>query len=314
MQRRTFLQSSAAIATASWFSPTVDAAEPSDRKFKLSLRSFSIGVKAGQREQIELAAKHGFEACNGDTRYLAKASTDEVGELLGRMKELEVVWGGASLPVEFRKDEAAFQQDLKELPARAKAWKSAGGSRMGTYLMPAHDELTYTENMKQHAERLRSCATVLADHEIRLGLEYVGPQTLLVSKRYPFLHTMAETQDLIAAIGGDNVGLLLDSWHWYTAGETVDDLLKLSNDEVVECDWNDAPKGVAREDQIDNQRELPMATGVIDMQGFVDALVKIGYDGPVRAEPFNAVLNAMQNDAACAATAKAMKRAAALVS
>ena len=125
---------------------------------------------------------------------------------------------------------------------------------------------------------------------------------------------MAETQDLIAATGQSNVGLLLDSWHWYTAGESVDDILKLSNDEVVECDLNDAPKGRTREEQIDNQRELPMATGVIDMKGFMNALVKIGYDGPVRAEPFNQPLNAMDNDEACAATAKAMKAAAELVS
>ena len=36
--------------------------------------------------------------------------------LLAKMTQLGVVWGGASLPVEFRKDETTFQADLKELP------------------------------------------------------------------------------------------------------------------------------------------------------------------------------------------------------
>ena len=34
---------------------------------------------------------------------------------------------------------------------------------------------------------------------------------------------------------------------------------------------------------MDLSRELPCATGVIDLATFLGALVKIGYDGPVRA-------------------------------
>ena len=56
-----------------------------------------------------------------------------------------------------------------------------------------------------------------------------------------------------------------------------------------------------------------MATGVIDAGAFLNALNAIGFDGPVRAEPFNRVLNDMDNDAACAATAAAMKKAFALI-
>ena len=55
------------------------------------------------------------------------------------------------------------------------------------------------------------------------------------------------------------------------------------------------------------------ATGVIDLAAFLGALVKIGYDGPVRAEPFNKKLRAMPNEEAMAATAAAMKKAFALV-
>ncbi|MEO5822081.1 MAG: hypothetical protein ABIT71_16375 [Vicinamibacteraceae bacterium] len=41
----------------------------------------------------------------------------------------------------------------------------------------------------------------------------------------------------------------------------------------------------------------------------VAALARIAYDGPVRAEPFHAALNALDDDAACAATSQAMRRA-----
>ena len=104
-----------------------------------------------------------------------------------------------------------------------------------------------------------------------------------------------------------------DSWHWYTAGDTVEDLLSLKNQDVVACDLNDAPAGLDRNAQIDSQRELPAATGVIDLKTFLGALVEIGYDGPIRAEPFNKPLNDLDDEAALSATAKAMRKAFALV-
>jgi sugar phosphate isomerase/epimerase len=74
-------------------------------------------------------------------------------------------------------------------------------------------------------------------------------------------------------------------------------------------DLNDAPAGVPKEEQKDGQRELPCATGVIDLAAFMKALERIGYDGPARAEPFNRALNELDNEAACAATIKAMRKA-----
>jgi len=49
------------------------------------------------------------------------------------------------------------------------------------------------------------------------------------------------------------------------------------------------------------------------MKGFLGALVKIGYDGPVRAEPFKAELRQLPRDEAMDRTAKSMKTAFALI-
>jgi sugar phosphate isomerase/epimerase len=106
---------------------------------------------------------------------------------------------------------------------------------------------------------------------------------------------------------------MLDSWHWYTAHETEADLLSLRNADVVCCHLNDAPKGIPVDQQVDNRRDLPAATGVIDLKGFLGGLVKIGYDGPIMAEPFRPELSRMPRDEALAAVAAAMKKAFALV-
>ena len=60
--------------------------------------------------------------------------------------------------------------------------------------------------------------------------------------------------------------------------------------------------------QNDNQPRRPSR-----MQWILAALVKIDYDGPVRAEPFNKRLNDMPNEQACATTIDAMNKAFALI-
>lgn len=314
LTRRTMLSSVTAMGVAAVSAKTF--ATPNIQKprlFTMDLRGGSIGVGVGQLEANELAAKYGFESVNPDPRFLASLDQSGQSDLLARMKEQKLAWGAAGLPVEFRQDEAKFSEGLRELPSLAKAMQQAGVTRVGTWLRPMHDELTYVANFRQHARRLRECVKILADHGQRFGMEYVGPKTLWASSRHSFIHSMAETRDLIAEIGMDNVGFVLDSWHWYTAHETVEDLKTLTNHDIVACDLNDAPDGIPTDEQIDSKRELPATTGVINLQAFLQTLVEIGYNGPVRAEPFNAALNALDNDAACKATATAMKKAFSLI-
>ena len=282
-----------------------------ERKFTIDLCPGRIGVRGGQQQIIDLAAKHGFESVEPFASYLAEISADELAGVVEHLQAKKLVWGAAGLPVEFRKDQAQFETDLKRLPRIAAALQAAGVRRIGTWLMPSHDQLTYMANFQQHTQRLSAVANVLNDHGLIFGLEYVGPHTSWTSKRFAFIHTLEETLELIASIDAQNVGLILDSWHWYTAEETLDDLKSVTAEQIVAVDLNDAPSGVPVQQQIDGRRELPAATGVIDVEAFLRYLVDIGYDGPVRAEPFNQKLNEMDDEAAVAATSKAMQRAVA---
>jgi sugar phosphate isomerase/epimerase len=282
-------------------------------KMKIYLSCGAIGVKASMSQALDYAAQYGFEAIEADASWLTSASDSDVARFLDRMKEKHIVWAQAGLPVEFRKSEADFQAGIKTLPATAKALKRAGVERVGTWILPMHPELTYLENFKQHARRLREAASILGDQGCRLGMEYVGPKTLWASSRYTFIHTMREMKELIAEMGTGNAGIVLDSWHWYTAGESVADLKTLTNHDVISVDTNDAPVGIPVDQQVDGKRELTCATGVIDIAGFLNALNSIGCDAPVRCEPFNAPLRAMAPDQALQATSAAMKKAFALI-
>ncbi len=310
--RRMILQFGAA-ALASSRVVAATASTNVGRKFTMDLRCGSIGVNADQTLAIDLAAKYGFESVTPEAEFLATLSDAQSSELVAQLSEKKLVWGAGGLSVDFRNDEATFKTGLKQLPALAAALQRAGATRIGTWLKPFSNELTYVENFRQHGQRLRECVKILNDHGLRFGMEYVGPKTLWASARHSFIHTMAETKDLIAEIGQPNVGLILDSWHWYTAHETVDALKTLTNKDIIACDLNDAPSGIEIDQQLDQRRELPSATGVIDLKSFLSTLVELGYDGPVRAEPFNESLNKLDNEPAVEATAAAMKKAFSLV-
>lgn len=283
------------------------------RKMTISLSPGAIGVKANQHQAVEYAHFYGFEAVEPQGEYLASLDSAQIKALAGDVKSKKLQWGTAGLPVEYRKDQATFDAGLTKLPAICRALQTAGALRMSTWLMPASDELTYVQNVKQHATRLGAIAKICKDHGMRLGLEYVGPKTLWTSKRYPFIHTMAETKDLIAAIGTGNVGFVLDTWHWQLAGEGAAELKTLTNADIVSIDLNDAPSGIPADQQIDSKREIPLATGVLDMKTFLTTLHSLGCDAPARCEPFNAALRALPPEQALAKVADSMKRAMALI-
>jgi sugar phosphate isomerase/epimerase len=317
LSRRDFINKTVAtsltIGVVSAAVPEVLASESKSRKMTIDLVCGAIGVSANQREAIELAARHGFESVGVDGAYLASLSDDQLAELKALVKSKSLVFGAAGLPVEFRRDQDKFEETLKGLPAVASGLQRAGLDRISTWLTPCDGKSTYLQNFHQHTARLGEVAKVLKDHNVRLGLEYVGPKTSWSSQRYPFIHTMAEMKELIAAINTGNVGLQLDSWHWWNAGETAADILSLKGSDIIAIDLNDAPAGIPKDQQVDNHRELPCATGVIDLAAFLNALNQIGYDGPIRAEPFNQAVNKMSKDDACAAAAAALKKAFALL-
>ena len=304
--RREFVYRGLAVAAAA----AIGNAQAATRKFTIAFVPGSIGIKADQGRSIELAAKYGFESVQP---FGPQLLNEGVGRYVEALQSNNLKWAAARLSLSLRGDEDTYSSALAKLPQEAKALKQAGVTRVGTAISSSSDTLNYLENFKLTSRRLRETASVLEDYGLRLGLEYLGTKRLWTARRHAFVHSMKECQQLIAEAGKSNVGLVIDSWHWWTARDTIGDIMKLSNSEIVSADLNDAPRGIERELQYDNQRELPATTGMIDAKAFLGAFVKIGYDGPIRAEPFNKRLDDMDDEQASETTAAAMKKAFALV-
>jgi len=252
--------------------------------------SFSVPVE----QALDLARTNGFGGLDLPLAELGqRAAHTSLEDVKATFDRAGVRRGAWSLPVDFRADDETYRAGMADLPGYARLAQALGSPWCFTWILPFSDTLDHAANMTYHVTRLRPIAQILAEHGCRLGLEFVGPATMRADHRHAFIHTIDGALELGRRIGTGNTGLLLDCWHWYTSHATVADIDHLSADQVVYVHVNDAPLGRDVDKQIDTQRLLPGASGVIDIVGFLQALARIGYDGPIAVEPFNAAVEAL---------------------
>ncbi len=278
----------------------------------INLNPGDVGIDVTFDQLIALAARHGFQGIEMPGPPTITAA--DCPAVADKMKAAGLRFGAFALPVEFRAEPAQFQQDLAALPDCAAVAQALGCTRTYTYIVPGHNQLDRAANFDHHVKSLRPTAAVLADHGVRLALEFIGPKTLRDLFKHPFIHTMTDMLELCDAVRpdaapADSVGVLLDAYHWWTSAATEDDLLtNLNNDNIVYVHVNDGVAGRTRDQQMDLERTLPCATGLIDAATFVRALKTLNYDGPVTAEPFDDSLAALTPDQTAERTIAAIRK------
>lgn len=252
----------------------------------------AIGIRGLTLAQsIELAHKTGFGGIDLSIREAAELAgehgTDYVRALFADASVRPGQWG---LPVAWNKDDQ-WEKDLEELPRLAALGRDLGCTRTATWCLSGSNERPYEENFRWHVARFRPIAEVLARYDCRLGIEFLGPKTIRDRFQYEFIYTLGGMIELANAIGTGNVGLLLDAWHLYTSGDPLDVMDTITARDVVTVHVNDAPEGLTLDTYMDNDRRLPMETGVIDLPAFIGKLDAMGYDGPITPEPFSKRVN-----------------------
>ena len=196
--------------------------------------------------------------------------------------------------MDFRKDDATFEASLAQLDEAARFAAAIHCPRTFTYIMSSSDTPA-AELRATYKTRFVKSAQILAKHNVRLGLEFLGPLELRKKFKYEFIWKMA---DMLAFVKecGENVGLTLDSWHWHWAGATTQDILTAGRQRIVNVHFNDAPN-VPPEQAHDNQRLLP-GEGVINLVGFLRALHEIGYRDSLSVEVFGRLNDKTPEEAA----------------
>src|SRR3954452_4348311 len=245
----------------------------------LSLNSVLLSNRVQWPEFARLAAKVGFPG----TDVMLKAALQEgATSTVALLKELNLRPAVLDFPVEFRKDDSAFESTLPALRPAAEFGAAISCPRMVTYITSSSD--TPKEELRTvYKRRFTACAQGLAEHGVRLGLEFLGPLHIRKAHKYEFIWQMNDMLEF-AKECGPNVGLLLDSWHWHHAGATTEDIIAAGRDRIVHVHFNDSPN-LPPEQIHDNQRLLP-GEGVINLTGFLQALQRIHYNDALSVEVF----------------------------
>ncbi|MEE6164351.1 MULTISPECIES: sugar phosphate isomerase/epimerase family protein [unclassified Mycolicibacterium] len=133
---------------------------------------------------------------------------------------------------------------------------------------------------------LRDLADQAAEHGTRIALETMP---------FSIISTVPLGADILTAAAHPGVGLLVDAWHVFRAGTSLDELRSaLTPDMVFGVELDDAAADVAGslfEDTVENR--LLCGEGTFDLAGLVRALRDVGFDGPWGVEILSATFRTL---------------------
>jgi len=269
----------------------------------------SIGHVLPFEESCRLAQQFGFDAINADRHFLREHGPAQAIKL---MKQHNLKPGAFAFSAAFNEcySDVDFEQSLAEFEQDLSLCRDAGFTCCVGYVQPSSNTLDYYDHFTLLCRRMKRIKPLLEAYAVRLGLEFIGPTTMRRQRRFDFIHTIDGIRALIAAANSqDCVGIKLDALHWYTSGAGLLDIEKLSPEEVVYVEINDGLKGdFDRFTLPEFQRELPGATGIIDLTGMLKKLDALGFDGPIVVEPWNEQVREMSPSDAIEKTKIALDR------
>jgi 2-keto-myo-inositol isomerase len=142
---------------------------------------------------------------------------------------------------------------------------------------PRPQGATDREVFDESVRVLREISEKFKDHRVRFAFEFLGFGWCSVS-------TLEADWAIVKAVDRPNIGLVLDTFHFYAGGSSVAEILAVNPEKIFIFHINDSenlPKG-----QLQDSHRLFPGEGVIPLAEIVSNVRKIGYDGPVSLEMF----------------------------
>ncbi|HNS52960.1 MAG TPA: sugar phosphate isomerase/epimerase family protein [Anaerolineae bacterium] len=124
-------------------------------------------------------------------------------------------------------------------------------------------------------EALCKLAEVASPYGVRLALEFLAPAGCSV-------RTLAQGSEIVEATGRDDVGLVLDTYHFFVGGSSEQSLDSVDMRRLFLVHINDV-EGKPLSELTDGDRLLP-GEGVVPLDPIVQSLRRRGYDGAYSLE------------------------------
>lgn len=133
-------------------------------------------------------------------------------------------------------------------------------------------DLDEDEAIRVTGANVRAAADIAAHHGLDIYLEPLA---------WAKLNRCRHALDLIEEAGRDNVGIALDTWHFWTTGDTLDEVRALPKELIKAVHLSDGLDLDRKHDVPDQSvhRNVVIGGGSIPLQQWVNAVKDTGYDG-----------------------------------
>lgn len=141
---------------------------------------------------------------------------------------------------------------------------------------PSRNPSSY-EVIEESVQVLRELASIAERHGVSLAFEFLGQKDCSVQ-------TLGLADEIVVKVNRRNIGLVIDSFHFYTGGSTIDMIDALDPKRLFIFHIDDA-EDLPRDQLTDAHRLLP-GLGILPLKEIIAAFKRIGYDRVASVEIF----------------------------
>lgn len=238
---------------------------------RLCFNQATTMVKSSLELDLQFCEKHGYDLIEIRTMdklkdYLKNHSIEDLANYFKTHKIKPYAFN--ALVFFNNRDEAGYKEIKEELQYMCEVGQKIGCPNIVVVPLVGTDKFTYAQIKESSVKVLHELADIAEKYSIRLAIEFVGhPQCTI--------NTFGQAYDIVQAVNRNNVGLVLDCFHFHAMGSRMEDLKKADGSKIFILhidDTEDFPIGILT----DVDRVWP-GEGAIDLQGILTTLKEIGY-------------------------------------
>src|SRR4030042_5902840 len=236
-------------------------------------------MRADLREDIQAASEAGYDLIEFWAKkmiaYLSSHTLEDVKGLLKKTKVKPL----AINSVEFITFNASWEKvnTMNLIRRYAKIAETLKCPYVVLVPSPRPHGVSNKDVFTESVAVLREISDKFKGVKVKFAFEFLGFKWCSVSG-------LEQDFEIVKAVNRSNVGMVLDTFHFYAGGSKVDSIKSVAKEKVFIFHINDAEN--RPRDQLQDSHRLFPGEGVIPLREIVAALKGIGYDGPVSLEMF----------------------------
>ncbi|MDQ0858978.1 2-keto-myo-inositol isomerase [Bacillus sp. V2I10] len=229
---------------------------------------------------LEYCNKHGYDYIEIRTmdklpEYLKEKSIDDLAEFFNTHHIKPLAFN--ALVFFNNRDEAGYKEIINEFKEMMETAKKLGVKYVVAVPLVTDQKILKQDIKNSCVEVLKELSNIAEPYGVKIAVEFVGHPQCTVN-------TFGQAYDIVETVNRENVGLVLDCFHFHAMGSNLEHLKKADGSKIFILhidDTEDFPIGFLT----DEDRVWP-GLGAIDLDSILSTLKEIGFSEVVSVELF----------------------------